>query len=63
MAEDKIRARNARSLAQFPWFLDQADEAWIYDNSGRIDEKNAVVALNERALPAVIEAVRSIETD
>lgn len=68
VAEDKIRSRYARSLAQFPWFLDQADEAWIYDNSGaqprRIGEKRSgIVALDERALPAIVEAVRSIETD
>jgi predicted ABC-type ATPase len=31
---DKIRSRRDRSLAQFPWFLDQSDAAWIYDNSG-----------------------------
>jgi predicted ABC-type ATPase len=31
--EDKIVERYARSLAQMPWFLDHADEAWLYDNS------------------------------
>jgi len=66
--EDKIRARYARSLEQFPWFLGQADEAWIYDNSGaqprRIGEKSGgVIALSEAALPTVLEAVRSVETE
>lgn len=66
--EDKVRSRYAKSLKQFPWFLDQADSAWIYDNSGaepqRIGEKRGgVVTLDEAALPAVIEAVRSIETE
>ena len=31
---DKIVARYARSLAQMPWFLAEADLAWFYDNSG-----------------------------
>lgn len=66
--ERKIRTRYVRSLTQFPWFLDQADEAWIYDNSGaqprRIGEKSGgVIALDERALPAVVDAVRAIETE
>ncbi len=34
--EDRILARHARSLAQMPWFLEQADQAWIYDNSGAV---------------------------
>ena len=32
--KEKILARHARSLARLPWFLAQADLAWIYDNSG-----------------------------
>lgn len=32
--EDKIVERHRKSLAQLPWFLDQADWAQIYDNSG-----------------------------
>jgi predicted ABC-type ATPase len=31
---DKIIARRQRSLAQLPWFLDHADLADIFDNSG-----------------------------
>lgn len=66
--EGKVRTRYAKSLIQFPWFLDQADSAWIYDNSGaepqRIGEKrDGVVTLDEAALPAIVEAVRSIETE
>lgn len=66
--EDKIRARYARSLDQFPWFLEQADRAWIYDNSGaqprRIGEKrDGVVQLDGDALPQVVQAVQTIETD
>lgn len=66
--DDKVRSRYQRSLEQFPWFLEQADSAWIYDNSGgqprRIGEKSeGVVTLDEAALPVVVEAVKSIETD
>ena len=65
--EGKIRSRYANSLIQFPWFLEQADRAWIYDNSGaqpkRIGEKrDGVIALDDDAMPAIAEAVRSIET-
>jgi len=64
--EDKIRSRRQGSLAQFPWFLDQADQAWIYDNSGatpkRIGYKeNGVVRLGEDSLPFVVEAVQKID--
>ena len=34
--EDKIKARWAKSLAQLPWFLQQADQAAIFDNSGAV---------------------------
>ena len=66
--EDKIRARYARSLDQLPWFLEQADRAWIYDNSGaqprRIGEKrDGVIQLDGDALPQVVQAVQTIETD
>jgi predicted ABC-type ATPase len=66
--EEKIRARFTRSLLQFPWFLEQADQAWIFDNSGaapkRIgDKKEGVITLDEGALDIVVEAVRSIQTE
>lgn len=32
--EERIRGRWTRSLAQLPWFLDQADQAALFDNSG-----------------------------
>jgi predicted ABC-type ATPase len=34
--EAKIRDRWKRSLAQLPWFLDQADQAALFDNSGAV---------------------------
>jgi predicted ABC-type ATPase len=65
--EDKIRARYVRSLQQFPWFLEAADRAWIYDNSGaepkQIGEKlNGVIALDDDAIPAIRDAVEAIRT-
>ena len=30
---DKILERRERSLAQLPWFLAEADDAWLFDNS------------------------------
>jgi predicted ABC-type ATPase len=65
--EDKIVERYARSLAQLPWFLDRADEAWLYDNSdtsprliGRKHE--GVITLDSDALPQVVAAVETIKT-
>jgi predicted ABC-type ATPase len=63
--DDKIRSRREGSLRQFPWFLDQVDAAWIYDNSGaqpkRVGEKrDGTVALDENAPPFVLAAVQSI---
>lgn len=63
--DDKIRSRREGSLDQFPWFLDQADSAWIYENSGaqpkRIGEKrNGTVTLDENTPSFVLAAVQSI---
>jgi predicted ABC-type ATPase len=65
--EDKIVERYARSLAQMPWFLDQADEAWLYDNSDTsprlIGHKHeGVITLEPDALPQVVAAVETIRT-
>jgi predicted ABC-type ATPase len=30
---NKVIERRARSLAQLPWFFEQADQAWLFDNS------------------------------
>ena len=66
--EDKILQRYTRSLEQVPWFLEQADQAWLYDNSGAeprlIGEKHdGVVTLDEHALPAVVEAANKIRSE
>jgi predicted ABC-type ATPase len=65
--QDKIVERYARSLAQLPWFLDQADEAWLVDNSdaspkmmGR--KRDGVITLDPDALPQVVAAVEKTRT-
>lgn len=62
VAEADIRKRYVRSLAQFPWFLEQADRAWIYDNSGasprKVGEKRGgTVAIDPHAPKAVTRAL------
>jgi predicted ABC-type ATPase len=63
--EDKIVERYARSLDQLPWFLDQADEAWLLDNSGAAlrlmgRKRDGVITLDPDALPQIVAAVRKI---
>lgn len=65
--DHKVRERYRRSLEQFPWFLENADRAWIYDDSGAeprlVGEKEGgTVAVDEGALDVVKIAVRSIDT-
>lgn len=65
---DKVRARYARSLNQLPWFLERAERAWIWDNSGAkpklIGEKqDGVISLDENALNVISSAVQSIATE
>lgn len=66
--DNKVCKRYAGSLDQLPWFLEQADQAWIWDNSGatprQIGEKQqGVIALDENALGVIASAVRSIATE
>jgi len=68
VADADVRKRYGRSLDQFGWFLDQSDQAWIYDNSGasprQIGQKqDGVVQIDTGALPQILDAVRSIESD
>ena len=63
-----VRKRYGRSLEQFRWFLDQADRAWIYDNSGakpkQIGEKGeGVITIDEGALDIVVSTIRSIDAE
>lgn len=64
---DRIIDRRARSLAQLPWFLEQADVALIYDNSGatprlNAEKRNGEIFLERRALPEIRAAVESAAT-
>jgi predicted ABC-type ATPase len=65
--DDDVRKRYGRSLEQFRWFLDQADRAWIYDNSGakpkQIGEKGeGIITIDEGALDIVVSTIQSIDT-
>jgi predicted ABC-type ATPase len=63
----KIRQRRARSLQQLPWFLKNADLAWIFDNSGakpaQIAQKiGNTIIVDPAALPEIREAIRLIKS-
>jgi predicted ABC-type ATPase len=63
--EDKIRSRYVRSLKQLPWFLDHADRAWLYDNSGAKPKTIGVkmgraLTLDPNALPSIKKAAQKI---
>ena len=65
--EDRIRARYARSLAQLPWFLDQADQAWIFDNSSAVpkligQKRTGAITVEPHALPQIIAAGLAAKT-
>ena len=59
---EKIVERRAKSLAQLPWFLAQADDAWIFDNSGDRPEliaakRHGQIAVEPNALAEIKDAV------
>jgi predicted ABC-type ATPase len=65
VAKQKIIARRERSLEQLPWFLEHADGAWLFDNSGSkprlIGTKiNGEIALDSAALPEIRKAMDQI---
>lgn len=60
--KDRIIARYSRSLEQLSWFLDQSDQALLFDNSGASPQligrkRDGVVTLDPAALPAVVNAI------
>ncbi len=64
--KDKIRTRHARSLDQFPWFLEHSDRAWIFDNSSSepklIGTKDgASLTHSKDALPEIVRAFGSVK--
>jgi predicted ABC-type ATPase len=63
MPTDKILARREKSLAQLPWFLAQADDAWLFDNSGDKPQlmgtkSKGKIRLKASALPEVDKAAK-----
>jgi predicted ABC-type ATPase len=63
--EERIRARRERSFRQLPWFLDQADRALIFDNSGstpRIIAQKAggTIQIDSDAPKEIVAAVEAL---
>jgi predicted ABC-type ATPase len=61
----KILERRERSLQQLPWFLEHADGAWLYDNSGikprLIGTKiNGKIDIDSAAMPEIKTAAGKI---
>lgn len=66
VAEDKIRQRRERSFEQLPWFLERADLALIYDNSGAVpvlvgSKRDGLITVEPRAPSEIKLAVASIQ--
>jgi predicted ABC-type ATPase len=67
--EERIRARRDRSIReQMPWFLQHADRAWLYDNSGAKPrligiKQNGTITLDDQAIQEIRIAVESIRTE
>lgn len=64
---DKVAQRRGRSIDQLAWFFGQADEAWVYDNSGAepvlIAHKRAGIArIDPKAIPEIGAALLSART-
>jgi predicted ABC-type ATPase len=62
---EKILERRERSLAQLPWFLAQADDAWLFDNSGERPQlmgtkRRGKITLRPSALPEIKKAVELV---
>ncbi len=62
--KDKIISRYWKSLDQLPWFLAQADEAWLWDNSGATirsvgDKVAGKIRVDEMATSDVIAAAQA----
>jgi predicted ABC-type ATPase len=64
----KIRERYWRSIEQFPWFLDKADRAWVYDNSDSepkliASKKAGQIDVEQDALDVVMAAIKTIQSN
>lgn len=61
--EEKIRGRYTRSLRQLPWFLNQADKALIFDNSGGKGKQRLMASKEEDVVtiyPSAFAEIRRI---
>lgn len=62
--ESKVRERYIRSLAQMPWFIEAADRAWVYDNSGASPDliarkENGVLTVQPTATLSFLSAIET----
>ncbi len=60
--EEKIRGRWVKSIQQLPWFLDQANQAAIFDNSGTVPrligrKQGGAITMNPEAPKVLLEAL------
>ncbi len=65
---EKILERRERSLAQLPWFLAQADDAWLFDNSGEKPrlvgtKSKGKIKLTSTALPEIRKAANLVGSE
>jgi predicted ABC-type ATPase len=63
--EAKIRKRWTKSLGQLPWYLEQADQAAIFDNSGAIPQligrkQRGVIVVDPQAPRALREVLNLV---
>jgi predicted ABC-type ATPase len=64
--EEKIVARYDRSIQQLPWFLERADSATIFDNSGpepmlMAEKKNGELQVDKHALRAIQDIAQRLK--
>jgi predicted ABC-type ATPase len=62
---DRILDRRERSLAQLPWFLAHADDAWLFDNSDAKPQligtkSKGKIKLTSTALPEIQKAAKLV---
>lgn len=65
---EKIRARYRRSLDQLPWFLEQADRAWLFDNSAATpipvgEKRGGTITVDPRAPDDLLRAIEATRTE
>lgn len=66
--EMKIRVRHRRPLGQLPWFLEWADKAWLFDNSGATpfavgEKRDGIVTVDPKAPVDLLRAAEATRTE